>query len=522
MNGRIMIAILSVLALAAGPAMAAGKAGGGTLKLAGPANPSSLDPHASLSAISLQYSHWVFDPLVRWTRKMTLEPRLAVKWEWRNATTLRFTLRKGVTFHSGNPFTAKDVKWTVDRLRKSPEFKALFEPVAGATVIDDHTVDIATTRPYPPLPNLAALVFPMDSAFYTGTDENGQPKDAIVVLGPSFAMKHESGTGKYLVRSHEPGVRTVFFRFAEHWDAASPGNVDDIELTAMRNDDARVAALLSGAVDMILPVPPRSVERIVGEGHPRLISMTGGRLVSLQLNRNRRPEFMDPRIREAMARAIDNERIVRDVLKGLATAAAQQAPKGFAGHVDGLKPRFDLAKARSLMKDAGHEGGFECTMIGPKGRYLEDGNVAEAVVSMLNEIHVTVHLTLLPKERYWEQFDAQAADIQMIGWHPETGDGASYSEYLLLCPNADTGEGRYNSGNYCNPALDELVLAARTEMDPAKRADLLRRAERIAYEDAAFLPLHWENPSWAARKNVMLEPVLNAMDFLYLGDLVVK
>ena len=209
-------------------------------------------------------------------------------------------------------------------------------------------------------------------------------------------------------------------------------------------------------------------------------------------------------------------------MKGTATAAQQQGPEGFDGYVAGLKPRFDLEKAKTLMKEAGFEKGFEATMIAPNNRYVNDEKIAEAVVSMLSKIGIKVSLKTMPKAQYWDEFDAQVADIQMIGWHSDTEDSANYSEYLLMCPNKDTGKGQYNSGNYCNAKLDELVNKANAENDRAKRKTLLQEVEKIAYADAAYVPLIWLNPSWAAKKGVNIEPVVNIMDFPYLGDLVVE
>ena len=97
-----------------------------TLRLAMDADPVSLDPHVQLSGGMLQYSHMVYDPLVRWAPDGSFEPRLAEKWEVVNATTTRFFLRKGVKFHSGNDFTADDVVFTLARLKKSDDFKGLF------------------------------------------------------------------------------------------------------------------------------------------------------------------------------------------------------------------------------------------------------------------------------------------------------------------------------------------------------------------------------------------------------------
>ena len=138
---------------------------GKSIKIAMDADPVSLDPHVQLSGGMLQYSHMVFDPLVRWAKGMKFEGRLAEKWERIDDKTMRFHLRKGVTFHSGNPFTAADVAWTIARLKKSGDFKGLFEPFAEPKVVDEYTIDIITKEPYPLLLNMATYIFPMDSKF---------------------------------------------------------------------------------------------------------------------------------------------------------------------------------------------------------------------------------------------------------------------------------------------------------------------------------------------------------------------
>ena len=499
-----------------------GMAGATTLKVGLDADPVSLDPHVQLSGGMLQYSHWVFDPLVRYAQDMSIEPRLATRWERVDDLTMRFFLRKGVKFHSGNPFTAKDVVFTLDRLKKSVDFKGLFEPFVGASVVDDYTVDIKTKRPYALLLRMCTYIFPMDSVFYSGTDENGQPKDAIVKIGPSFALTHESGTGPYTVAEWEQGVRMVLDRFADYWDTASPGNVDEIILTPIKEDATRVAALLSGDVDFISPVPPQDFKRIQNDPKVNLFTYPGGRIITVQLNQKRRPEFRVQKVREAMVYAINNTGIVKKIMKGTATPAGQQSPEGYAGYNPACVPRYDLKKAKALMREAGFANGFECTMIAPNNRYVNDEKIAEAAVGMLAKINIKVNLKTMPKAQYWDEFDAQVADIQMIGWHSDTEDSGNFFEFLDMCPNKKTGYGQYNSGNYCNPEVDRLTLAAQSETDLAKRAKMLQQAERILYDDAAFVPFHWQNHSYGAKKGVEVEPIINTMNFPYFGDLVVK
>ena len=496
-------------------------AGAKTLKVGLDADPVSLDPHVQLSGGMLQLSHWVFDPLVRWTQDMKFEPRLATKWERVDNLTMRFYLRKGVKFHSGNMFSAKDVKWSFDRMRKSPDFKGLLDPFEGVAIVDDYTVDIKTKKPYALLLNMATYFFAMDSEFYTGKDENGQPKDMILKVGESFALNNESGTGPFVVTKREQGVVLEMARFKDYWDTKSPGNVDTFILTPIKENATRVAALLSGDVDFISPVPPQDFRRIQSDDKVKLVTINGGRIITLQMNQNRAPVFKDVRVRQAVVYAINNTGIVKKIMKGTATVAAQQGPEGYAGYKASLTPRYDLAKAKKLMAEAGYPNGFEVTMMAPNNRYVNDAKIAEATVQMLGKIGIKVNLKTMPKAQYWNEFDARAADMMMIGWHSDTEDSGNFSEFLTMCENKETGYGQYNSG-YCNPKVDELVVAAQSETDLTKRAAMLQEVEQILYDDAAFVPYHWQNLSYGAKKNIRVKPVINSMNFPYFGDLVIE
>jgi len=513
---RVLTVSLLVLSLT-GPMPAVAK----TLRMAMDAEPVSMDPHAHLSTGTLQFSHLVFDPLLRWTKAMAFEPRLAHKWERIDARTLRFHLRKGVSFHSGNPLTAKDVEWTLQRLKRSEDFKGVFEPLAGAKIIDDYTIDLITKNPYPLLLNVATYIFPMDRLFYSGMDDLGKPKDMISKYEPSFARDNASGSGPYRVIERVPGTRIIFERYASYWDDQSPGNVSRIELSAISDASARVNSLLAGKMDMIMPVAPQDYDQVRLVDDVRLVTAATPRIILLQLNQDRRPEFRDVLVRQAIVHAIDNRAIVDAVMKGAATAAGQQGPKGYLGYVAGLKPRFNLKRAQKMMQKAGYPDGFSCSMIAPNNRYINDEKIAATVVSMLAKINIRVNLTAMDKARYWEQFDARQGDIQMIGWHPDTEDSANYTEFLAMCPNKATGYGADNSGGYCNPVVDDLVLRSQAELDTAKRSAMLQRVEQLLFDDAAYVPLHWQNISWAAWKRIDLEPIVNALNNPYLGDLVI-
>ena len=493
-----------------------------TLRMAYDADPVSLDPHEQLSGGTLQLSHMVFDPLVRWTQDLQFEPRLAESWERVDDLTMRFNLRRDVRFHSGNPMTAADVCWTVARLKVSPDFKALLAPFSACDIVNDYAVDLKTNVPYPLVLHQATYIFPMDSKFYSGSDAGGNPKDAITKHGDSFASQNVSGTGPYVVTAREQGVRVDFRRFAGYWDKASPGNVDNIILTPIANDATRVAALLSGDVDFIAPVPPNDLRRIRRDRKTTLATLPGTRIITFQLNQKRKAPFADVRVRQAIVHAINNRAIVQKIMKGFAAVAAQQSPPGYAGHDPSLTPRYDLEKAKQLMAEAGYADGFSASMMAPNNRYVNDAKIAEAVAGMLGKIGIRVDLKTMPKAQYWPKFDERAADIMMIGWHADTEDSGNFSEFLLMCPDEESGYGQYNSGNYCNPSLDKLVRDAQSQTIGPARALILQKVEKIAYREAAFVPLHWQNLAWASARNVKIKPIVNVFNFPYLGDLVME
>ena len=144
-----------------------------------------------------------------------------------------------------------------------------------------HTLDLVTAKPYPLVLNLATYIFPMDAKFYSGSDARGRDKSELVKHGASFASTNASGTGPFRVISREQGVRVEFARASDYWDSNSPGNVSKIILTPIKEGPTRVAALLSGDVDFIAPVPPADLERIKTARSTELVTMTGTRVITL-------------------------------------------------------------------------------------------------------------------------------------------------------------------------------------------------------------------------------------------------
>lgn len=483
----------------------------------------TLDPMGRLSQGTLSMGNMIFGPLVRLDHNLKPQAQLAESWEYLDDKTLRFHLRKGVKFHSGNDMTADDVIFSFERIKKSDEFKALYDNYDKMVKVDDHTVDLIFKQPYPLVMENISYMMIMDKKFYSGTDEKGQPKDQIDWVKPTFANVNESGTGPFKVVSRQKGVKGVYEKFDDYWNKENRGNVDKITLVIIKENATRVSALLSGDVDWIYPVPPTDLDRVKNNPKTTLYSMPSDRFISFMINQNASPELKDKRVREALVYAVNNKGIVDKVMRGNAVAGEQQSPEGYTGHNPDLKPRYDLEKAKTLMKEAGYEKGFTLTMISPNDRYVNDEKIAQSVAAMLAKINVKVNLTTLPGTQYWPEFDNCKTSLQFMGWSSDTGDSANYSEFLTMTKDDKAGFGQYNCMGYSNPELDKLVIESNQEIDPEKRKAILQKVSQIEYDDAAYIPLHWESLNWGYTKRFENFPeIVNLKNFPYWDLLKVE
>ena len=281
-----------------------------------------------------------------------------------------------------------------------------------------------------------------------------------------------------------------------------------------------MAALLAGDVDFIAPVPPTDFDRIERNACCDLVTKLSPRVITFELNQERVAAFKDKRVRLAVNYAVNRQGIVEKILRGFGTPAGQLSPPSYDGYDPALVPRFDVDKAKALMAEAGYADGFSVTVMAPNNRYIEDQRVAQALAAMLAKIGIKVDLQTMPKAQYWQRFDDRAGDIMMIGWQSDTQDSANFYEFLVMTPDPKTGYGQYNAGNYSNPEVDRLTLQTQSMTDRTARNAVLRKIERILYEDGAIVPLHWQHLSWAAAKTVHIADVVNVIDMPYLGDLV--
>ena len=251
-------------------------------------------------------------------------------------------------------------------MQTSPDFKGIFNKITTVEATDDYTVKITTGEPYPLLLTTLTYVFPMDAKFYEGRDE-------IIKNGPSFASTNSSGTGPFMVTERQQGVKVVYSKFDEYW--ANRGNVDEIILTPISENGTRTAALLSDGVDFISPVAPADF-MLIEANRKQLLTIPGTRIITFQMNQKRHEALANVKVRQAIVHAVNNTAIVKKIMNGFGTVAGQMSPMGYQGYNKDLTPRYDLKKAKALMKEAGYEDGFSVTMMAPNNRYVNDAKIA--------------------------------------------------------------------------------------------------------------------------------------------------
>ena len=515
-------ATATILALAMVPASAQ------TLRYANQGDLKSLDPYTLNESTTHAHLGQVFEGLVARDKDLKIIPALAESWETPEPTRWRFHLRKGVKFQNGDPFTADDVIFSADRVRKKgSNLQTRIAPDAKVVKVDDYTVDFVLTSPNPILNSQWDTWYIM-SKKWAEANNSVDPTPAAATT-PSFASLNANGTGAFSIESHQPGVKTVF-KANPNWWRKAEHNLKEIIFTPIGSDATRVAALLSGEVDVIEPVPIQDISRVDSTPTAQVLKGPELRTIFLGMDQVRdellysnvkgKNPFKDIKVREAFFKAIDIELIKTRVMRGLSTPSALMiAPQLFKLSGDFTRPKFDPDGAKKLLTEAGYPDGFEVTMDCPNDRYVNDAAICQAVVGMLARIGVKVTLLAQPKAQYFAKVlkpGGYQTSFYLLGWTPGTLDSHNVLFDIMGCrddPKSNRGEG--NLGGYCNKKLDELTDKVLQESDTAKRDLLIKQAYEIGAKDFGYIPLHQQALAWGVSKKVKLSQRADNQVLLY-------
>src|SRR6202166_3788990 len=440
---------VSIVAFAMSPALAQ------TLRYANQGDLKSLDPYTLNESTTHAHLGQVYEGLIARDTDLKIIPALAESWETPEPTRWRFHLRKNVKFQNGDPFTADDVVFSADRVRaKGSNFGTNVPAEAKFIKVDDYTVDVKLDSPNPILISQWDGWYIMDKKWCE--EHNSVEPTPASATTPSYASLNENGTGPFIIESHQPGVKTVF-KVNPNWWRKPEHHLKEIIFTPIGSDATRVAALLSGEVDVIEPVPIQDIARVDSSPNASVLVGPELRTIFLGMDQTRdallysnvkgKNPFKDVRVREAFFKAIDIELIKTRVMRGLSTPSALMiAPQLFPLSKEFTRPKFDPDAAKKLLTEAGYSDGFEITMDCPNDRYVDDSAICQAVVGMLARIGVKVNLLAQPKAQYFAKVlkpGGFQTSFYMLGWTPGTFDSQNVLYDIMGCrddPKSSRGE----------------------------------------------------------------------------------
>jgi peptide/nickel transport system substrate-binding protein len=504
---RLLIALLCVVA--------SQMAGAVTLRIASAFDPQTMDPHAVALLYHTRVYTQVYESLVNRDEQFRPEPSLALSWQATGPTTWRFKLRPGVLFHDGTPFTADDVVFSIERaLGPTSQRSFQLKGVKAARKVDDLTVEFVLDAPDAVLPEKLQGLAMMSRAWSVANrveraqDFNGKQE--------TFAVRNANGTGPYRLARFEPDVRTVLQRNPRWWGWADKrsGNVDEVTLVAIRSDATRLAALVSGEIDLVLDPPYQDIERLKREGAIKLVQTVdlGQQYLTFDQTRDElegsdakiggqpRNPFKDLRVRRAVYHALDVDLIAQKVLRGQGVpTGAFLSPKvdGAPAELDKRLP-YDPARAKALLAEAGYPNGFSVTLDCVNVPWREA--VCQAMTSMLTKVGIRANLRTSATNQFFPKLTGATASFMEFGWTPNPDAWASLN--ALFRTWDPSGGGTFNAGRYSNPKLDVLIDGMRVEPDLTRRRAMVGVALRLVHDDLPFIPLYRRTLNWAMAKKV--------------------
>ncbi|MCL4737496.1 MAG: ABC transporter substrate-binding protein [Burkholderiaceae bacterium] len=501
----LLLATATAAALMAAPAQAA------TLRWAAQNDILTLDPHSQNHSTTNAISMHAYEGLTRYDAQYRVEPALATKWTFLSPTQVRFELRKGVKFQDGTPFSADDVIFSFDRIRQPQGTMGIYVTgIQEIKKIDGHTVDFILSAPNPLL--LRNIIdFRIMSKAWAEKNNTVNAQD-YKAKEENHASRNAMGTGPYRITGWTPDQRVTMTVNADWW-GKHDGNVTEVVYTPIAQAGTRVAALLSGDVDMLTDIPPQDIPRLRADAKLKVLEGPEVRTIYLAPDvgspelkhasvKGKNP-FADKRVRQAMSLAIDRDAIQRNTMRGMSIPAAIMVAPGVNGHTPEIdKPaKADVARAKALMAEAGYGDGFEVQLNCPNNRYVNDEEICQAVLAMWARIGVKGRLAAENMATFIQKVQNFDSSIYLLGWGVATYD-AQYTLQSLVRTRSGGPDGNFNFSRISDAEVDRLVDAMKTETDEAKRNEMIRQALIRTRDEVLLIPLHHQMRPWAMKTGV--------------------
>jgi peptide/nickel transport system substrate-binding protein len=499
-------------ALALAGALACCGASAQTLRWAAQNDTLTLDPHSQNHSTTSAILQHVYESLTRYTKDFKIEGALATEWKQISPTQVRFTLRKGVKFQDGSPMTADDVVFSFGRITsKHSNLKPFVAGVNEVKKVDSHTVDFLLAAPNPILTR-TLVEFRIVSKAWAEKNKALTPPD-VTAKEETYATRNAMGTGPYRIVSWQPEQKIVMQANPDWWDAKNNvGMPKDVIYTPIKSDQTRIAALLSGEMDLVTDLPTQDVSRLKGDARLKIVEGSEVRTIFIAMDQGsdelrgsnvKGNPYKDRRVREALSLAVDRPGIQRAIMRGLSVPAGLMVPPGVNGYNKALDtvPAANVERAKQLLAEAGFPQGFETQLNCPNNRYVNDEEICQAVVSMWAKIGVRAKLLTESFSTFSPKIQGFQYQTFLYGWGVPTYD-ALYVLQALVRTRTGGADGNGNYWKLSDPRLDTFIDDIKVELDTTKRNALINSVLTRVRDEHLFIPIHYQVRPWAMKKNV--------------------
>jgi peptide/nickel transport system substrate-binding protein len=466
--------------------------------IAQPAEATTMDPGRSTQVLTVNYFYNLYDSLTRWDASLQLQPGLAAAWKALNDTTWEFMLRAGVRFHDGSPFSADDVKATLERNLQPGKtvVTAGFTTIESVQVVNPLTVRIVTKKPDPLLPVRMAQMGSQILPARLTTDE-----------GAKELARRPVGTGAYRFVEWVKDERLVMEANRDWWGwEGRPPAVDRVIWKAIPEDFPRLVALEKGEADIVTNVPPDRIKSLAEGRTTKVVSAPSTRTVTFWMNATQ-PPLSDKRVRQAMHYALDVPAIVRSLYAGMGKPFSGGLADTDFGHNPGLKPYpYDPARARQLLAEGGYPGGIDVALYAGSGTMVNDKPLLEVIADMWAKAGIRARVQMMEMAaRQKMNNDRTVPPSGLLLINPQsTLLDADGSLWRLFHPSGFGG--KYWAGSQPGQRFHELMEQARYSLDPRRRKALYAEATQIIHEEKPWLELFQEVVVYGVSRRLQFKP----------------
>ena len=445
-----------------------------TLNIAVPIEMVDLSPFGVFDTHSIRVRDQIFDNLFEINSNGQIVSSLALTFTNITDTTIQITLRSNVVFHNGDPFTAEDVKYTIDTALDTPALQSILSPLKEVKILSPYVIQVILKAPYAPVQIL-----------FTGS--------SVLVVNKKAAESGDFsiGTGPFKFSEWNKGQNVVLERFDDYW--GEPAKVNKLNIKTVPEALVRMIAVETGEADVAYDIDYAEKQRVLDSQELQFGESIIPRIEYIGFNVSKYP-YNNTLFRQAIAYALDTPGILSSAVLGAGEQAYSISVPGI-GHTKAPLLKQDIAKAKQLLKESGVPIGTKITLLAVDGVRK---SISEVVQANLKEIGIDLEISVVEWAKYASMVYAVDTEMFMGGWSIAPDADLFYSVFF----HTDNIGAGGNFTDYSNKTMDDLLDKARAELNPVKRQKYYDQIHNITMEEKVLIPLYYPINTIVYRSNV--------------------